>query len=97
MHLTSENDMRSRYNRKKSDIERDYNRHIVALQERKLSQGGECNTEYFPLRKPSDWPLDYKRELEETTKQHRQAIQVLDEEIRNVQILFIQAYKRYGQ
>ena len=44
MHLTSENDMRSRYNRKKSDIERDYNRHIVALQERKLPQERKCDT-----------------------------------------------------
>ena len=96
MHLTSENDMRSRYNRKKSDIERDYHRHIVALQERHLSQERKCNIGYLLLRRhePSDRPIEYKTELEETTRQHRLAIQMLDEEIRNVQILFIQAYKK---
>ncbi|CAF4415222.1 unnamed protein product, partial [Adineta steineri] len=35
-HLTSENDMRSRYKRKKADIEQTFNRAIVELQEKKL-------------------------------------------------------------
>jgi hypothetical protein len=40
--------------------------------------------------------IDYKRELEEKTAQFRQEINALDEEIRNVQILFIEAYKKYS-
>jgi hypothetical protein len=39
--------------------------------------------------------IEYKRQLDERTAHFRQAIKALDEEIRNVQILFIQAYKRY--
>ncbi|CAF1281855.1 unnamed protein product [Adineta steineri] len=76
-HLTSENDMRSRYKRKKADIEQTFNRAIVELQEKKL---------------PKE---QYKRELEEKTDQFRQEINGLDEEIRNVQILFIEAYKNH--
>jgi hypothetical protein len=40
-HLTSENDMRSRYKRKKCDIEEAFNRVIVELQERKLPKEGK--------------------------------------------------------
>ncbi|CAF3481580.1 unnamed protein product [Rotaria sp. Silwood1] len=76
-HLTSENDMRSRYKRKKHDIESAYNRAIVELQEKKLSKE------------------QYKKELDEKTAQFHQEINALDEEIRNVQILFIQAYKNH--
>ncbi|CAF4272216.1 unnamed protein product, partial [Rotaria sp. Silwood2] len=76
-HLTSENDMRSRYKRKKGEIESAYNQALVELQERKL---------------PKE---QYKRELDEKTAQFRQEINSLDEEIRNVQILFIQAYKNH--
>jgi len=37
-HLTSENDMRSRYKRKKADIEQEYNRAITELQEKKITK-----------------------------------------------------------
>jgi hypothetical protein len=40
-HLTSENDMRSRYKRKKCDIEEKFNRAIVDLQAQKLSKEGK--------------------------------------------------------
>ena len=42
-HLTSENDMRSRYKRKKSDIEGAFNRAVVELQAQGLSKEGEMN------------------------------------------------------
>lgn len=38
--------------------------------------------------------LEYKRELDRKTAEFNQKIKALDEEIRNVQILFIQAYKK---
>jgi hypothetical protein len=38
--------------------------------------------------------LVYKEQLNRLTAEFRHAIHVLDEEIRNVQILFIQAYKK---
>lgn len=37
-HLTSENDMRIRYKRKKNEIEQAFNQTITELQEQKLSQ-----------------------------------------------------------
>lgn len=38
--------------------------------------------------------VEYKRQLEEKTAAFRRDINALDEEIRNVQILFIEAYKK---
>ncbi|CAM4895611.1 unnamed protein product [Rotaria socialis] len=76
-HLTSENDMRSRYKRKKSDIEAAYNRAVVRLQEKKSTKE------------------EYKNNLDELTIKFKDDIKKLDEEIRNVQVLFIQAYKNH--
>lgn len=76
-HLTSENDMRIRYKRKKNEIEQAFNQTITELQAQKLSQD------------------QYKRELEKRTNEFHQKIKALDEEIRNVQILFLQAYKSH--
>ncbi|CAF1152309.1 unnamed protein product [Adineta ricciae] len=76
-HLTSENDMNSRYKRKKMDIEQAFNRAVVELQEKRL---------------PKD---EYKKELDEKTEQFKREINALDEEIHNVQILFIEAYKNH--
>lgn len=38
--------------------------------------------------------LEYKKELEKRTNEFNQKIKALDEEIRNVQVLFLQAYKQ---
>ena len=40
-HLTSENDMRSRYKRKKFEIEQAFNRTLSELQEKKLPKEGK--------------------------------------------------------
>jgi hypothetical protein len=42
-HLTSENDMRSRYKRKKTDIEEAFNRTVIQLQEQKLPKERTMN------------------------------------------------------
>ena len=41
-HLTSENDMRSRYKRKKLEIEQAFNRTVIELQEKKLPKEGRA-------------------------------------------------------
>lgn len=48
-HLTSENDMRSRYKRKKCDIQDKFDRALVALQEAKLSKEGRITLMFYLL------------------------------------------------
>lgn len=91
-HLTSENDMRSRYKRKKAEIEAEYNRLVVELQKQKLSKEGKIK--HYEFLWLIMFYLEYKRELDRKTAEFNQKIKALDEEIRNVQILFIQAYKK---
>ncbi len=86
--------MRSRYKRKKSEIEQTFNRAIVELQEKKLPKERKIKS-IFVFSLISSFSIEYKKELEEKTAQFRQEINALDEEIRNVQILFIEAYKKY--
>jgi hypothetical protein len=92
-HLTSENDMRSRYKRKKTDIEQAFNRAVVQLQEQKLPKEGTSRSLSRFLIVPH-LCVEYKKQLDEKTAEFRREIDALDEEIRNVQVLFIEAYKK---
>ncbi|CAF0876405.1 unnamed protein product, partial [Didymodactylos carnosus] len=76
-HLASENDMKSRFKRKKREIENKYEQILLKLQKENLS------TENYQLQR------------EEHMNLFRQQIQLLEDDQRQVQILFIQAYKEH--